>query len=82
VVLESKRVKGVVRDKLSKHDSILDDMNTPVVTNLEGNSAKIYIDQQIPFTTTENFRAENTVSQVQSTQFRDVRRGLYILPQL
>jgi len=82
VFLESKPGKGVVRGKLSKREFILDEMNFQVVTNLEGNSATIYICQQIPFTTTENFRAGNTVSQVQSTQFRDVRRGLYILPKL
>ena len=82
VVLESKRGKGIVRGKLSKHESILNEMNTPVVTNLEGNSATIYICQQISFTTTEKFRAGNTVSQVQSTQFRDVWRGFYLLPQL
>jgi hypothetical protein len=82
VVLESKPGKGVVRGKLSKRESILDEMNTPDVTNLEGNSATIYIGQQVPFTTTENFRTGNTVSQVQSIQFKDVRTGFKILPQL
>ena len=82
VVLESKPGKGVVRGKLSKRESILDEMNTPDVTNLEGNSATIYIGQQVPFTTTENFRARNTVSHVQSTHFRDVRTGFKILSQL
>jgi type II secretory pathway component GspD/PulD (secretin) len=81
-VLESKPEKGVVRGKLSKREPILDEMNTQVVTNLEGNSATIYIGQQVPFTTTENFRTGNTVSQVQSIQFKDVRTGFKILPQL
>ena len=54
VVLESKPGKGVVRGKLSKREFILDEMSTQVVTNREGNSATIYIGQQVPFTTTEN----------------------------
>ena len=82
VVLESKRGKGVVRGKLSKRESILDEMNTQVVTSLEGNSAIIYIGQQVPFTTTENFSTPKTVSQVQFTQFKDVRMGFKILLQL
>jgi hypothetical protein len=67
VVLESKPGKGVVRGKLYKRESILDDVNTQVVTNLEGNSATIYIGQHVPFTKRENFRTGNTVFQVQST---------------
>ena len=67
VILESKPGKGVVRGKLNKRESILDDVNTQVVTNLEGNSATIYIGQHLPFTKTENFRTGNTVFQVQST---------------
>ena len=82
VVLESKRGKGVVRGKLSKREFILDKMNFQVVTNLEGNSATIYIGQQVPFPTTENFSMRKTVSQVQFTQFRDVRMGFKILLQL
>jgi hypothetical protein len=64
VVLESRPGKGVVRGKLSKQKSILDEMNTQVVATLKGNSATIFIGQQVPFTITENFRARNTVSQV------------------
>jgi hypothetical protein len=82
VVLESKLGKGVVLSKLSKPESILDEMNTQVFTTLKGNSATIFIGQQVPFTTTENFRARNTVSQVQSTHFRHVRAGFKTLPHL
>lgn len=82
VILESKPGKGAVRGKLSERESILDEMNTQVVTTLEGNSATIYIGQQVPFTTTENFRTGNTASQIESTQFRDVRTGFKVLPQL
>ena len=48
MVLESKSRKEIVRRKLSKRESILDEMNTQIVTTLHGNSATIYIDQQIP----------------------------------
>ena len=82
VIVESKSGKGAVRGKLSERESILNEMNTQVVTTLEGNSATIYIGQQVPFKTTENFRTGNTVSQVESTQFRDVRTGFKVLPQL
>lgn len=82
VIVESKPGKGVVRGKLSERESILDEMNTQVVTTLEGNPATIYIGQQVPFTTTENFRTGNTVSQIESTQFKDVRTGFKVLPQL
>jgi hypothetical protein len=56
-------------------------MNTEVVTTLKGNSVTIFIGQQVPFMTTKNFRERNTVSQVQSTYFRDVRTGFKTLPQ-
>jgi hypothetical protein len=82
VIVESKSGKGAVRGKLSERESILNEMNTQVVTTLEGNSATIYIGQQVPFKTTENFRMGNTVSQVESTQFRDVQTGFKVLPQL
>ena len=52
VVLESKPGKGIVRGKLSKRESILDEMNTQIVTTLKGNSATIFIGQQLPFTAT------------------------------
>jgi hypothetical protein len=81
VVLESKPGRGAVRAKFSKRESSLDEMNTLAVTTLKGNSAIIYIGQQVPFMTTENFRARNTISQAQSTNFRDVRTGFKILPQ-
>ena len=45
VVLESKLGKGVVLSKLSKPESILDEMNTQVVNTLKGNSATIFIGQ-------------------------------------
>jgi hypothetical protein len=48
VVLESKPGRRVVRAKFSKRESILDEMNTQVVTTLKGNSATIYICQQVP----------------------------------
>ena len=56
VVLESKPGRGAVRAKFSKRESSLDEMNTLAVTTLKGNSAIIYIGQQVPFTTTGNFR--------------------------
>jgi hypothetical protein len=41
VVLENKPEKEIVRGKLSKRESILDEMNTQVVITLKGNSATI-----------------------------------------
>jgi hypothetical protein len=45
MVLESKPGKEIVRGKLSKRESILDEMNTQVVNTLKGNSATIFIGQ-------------------------------------
>ncbi len=82
VIVENKPGRGGVRGKLSERESILDEMNTQVVTTMEGNPATIYIGQQVPFKITENFRTGNTVSQIESTQFRDVRTGFNVLPQI
>jgi hypothetical protein len=82
VIVENKPGKGAVRGRLSDRESFLDEMNTQVVTTLEGNPATIYIGQQLPFTTTENFRSGNINSQTKSTQYRDVRTGFRVLPQI
>lgn len=82
VVVENKPGKGSVRARLSERESFLDEMNTQVVTTLEGKPATIYIGQQVPFKITENFRTGNTVSQVESTQFKEVRTGFRVLPQI
>ncbi|MBC8287377.1 MAG: hypothetical protein H8E42_07870 [Nitrospinae bacterium] len=82
VILEDKPGKGTVRGRISASESFLDEMNTQVVTTLEGNAATIYIGQQVPFKATENFRTGNTVTQFESTQFRDVRTGFRVLPHI
>ena len=82
VIVDNKPGKGAVRGKFSERNSFLDEMNTQVVTTLEGNPATIYIGQQVPFQTTEKFRSGNIISQTQSTQFKDVRTGFKVLPQI
>ena len=82
VKVDSKSVKGNVRGRLSDRKSFLDEMNTQVVTTLEGSPATIYIGQQVPFQITEKFRSGNIISQSQSTQFKDVRTGFKVLPQI
>ncbi len=82
VVVENKSGKGSVRARLSERESFLDEMNTQVVTTLEGKPATIYIGQQVPFKITDNFRRGNTISQVESTQFKEVRTGFRVLPQI
>jgi type II secretory pathway component GspD/PulD (secretin) len=82
VILENKSGKGSVRGRFSDRESSLDEMNTQVVTTLEGNPATIYIGQQVPFKTIENFRSGNINSQTESTRFRDVRTGFRVLPQI
>lgn len=82
VIVEDKPGKGAVRGRVSDSESFLDEMNTQVVTTLAGNAATIYIGQQVPFKTTENFRTGNTVTQFESTQFRDVRTGFRVLPHI
>ena len=82
VIVENKPGKGAVRGKLSDRESFLDEMNTQVVTTLEGSPATIYIGQQVPFTTTESLRTGSTVSKFETTQFKDVRTGLRVLPHI
>jgi type II secretory pathway component GspD/PulD (secretin) len=80
VIVEGK--SGTVQGKFSKRKFLLDEMNTQVVTTLEGNPATIYIGQQIPFKTTESVRSGSTVTQFESTQFKDVQTGFRVLPQI
>jgi type II secretory pathway component GspD/PulD (secretin) len=82
VVVEGKSGRGTVRGRISDRESHSDEMNTQVVTTLEGNPATIYIGQQIPFTITENFRTGNRNNQFESTEFKDVRTGFRVLPRI
>lgn len=82
VVIEGQSGKGAVRGRISDKESILNEMNTQVVTTLEGNAATIYIGQQVPFETTENFRTGNTITKFNSTRFKDVRTGFRVLPHI
>ena len=82
VIVESKPGKGAVRWKLSESESLLDEMNTHVVTTLEGSPATIYVGQQVPFTTTESLRTGSTVSKFESTQFKNLRTGFRVLPHI
>lgn len=82
VILENKSGKAAVRGRISDRESFLDEMNTQVVTTLEGNPATIYIGQQIPFNVTERFRSGNTVTNFNSSQFKDVRTGFKVLPHI
>ena len=82
VIVENKSGKAVVRGRVSDLESFLEEMNTQVVTTLEGNPATIYIGQQIPFNVTEIFRSGNTVTNYNSTEFKDVRTGFKVLPHI
>ncbi len=82
VIIENRSAKGAVRGRISDRESFLDEMNTQVVTTLEGNAATIYIGQQVPFNITESFRSGNTVTNFNSTQFKDVRTGFKVLPHI
>ena len=82
VILENKSGKAAVRGRISDRESFLDEMNTQVVTTLEGNPATIYIGQQIPFNVTKRFRSGNTVTNFNSSQFKDVRTGFKVLPHI
>ncbi len=73
-----KNGKGSVRARFLRKKSSLDEMNTQVVTTLEGNPAVIYFSRRIPQTKT--FSAGNKVTQ--SIQFRDVRTGFTVLPRI
>lgn len=82
VVVEGKAGIGAVRGRISDRESFLYEMNTQVVTTLEGNPATIYIGQQVPFKETERFRTGRTITEFESTQFKDVRTGFRVLPRI
>lgn len=82
VIVDGKSGKGTVRGRISDRESISDEMNTQVVTTLEGSPATIYVGQQVPFEITENFRAGNRHTQFKSTEFKDVRTGFRVLPRI
>jgi hypothetical protein len=60
----------------------MDEMNTQVVTTLEGNAATIYFTRRIPLKETRSFSTGNKVTQLESIRFRDVRSGFMVLPQI
>jgi len=60
----------------------MDEMNTQVVTTLEGNAATIYFTRRIPLKETRSFSTGNKVTQLESIRFRDVRSRFMVLPQI
>ncbi len=80
VILEGD--SGVVRGRLQHRKSTLDEMNTQIVTTLEGNAATLYLTQQIPFRDTTNVRVGSQIKQFESTKFKQVRTGFRVLPRL
>ena len=60
----------------------LDEMNTQVVTTLEGNPATIYFTRRVPFKETTSFGTGNKVTQLESIRFKGVRSGFMVLPHI
>ena len=77
-----KAEKGSIRGRFLQRNSFLDEMNTQVVTTLEGNAATIYFTRRIPFKETTSFATGNDVTQLESIRFKDVRSGFMVLPHI
>ena len=82
LIIEGKTGKGSIRGRFLQRKSVLDEMNTQVVTTLEGNAATIYISQRVPFKETSNLSTGNKVTQLESIRFKDVRTGFMVLPHI
>ena len=82
LIIEGKIGKGSVRGRFLQRNSFLDEMNTQVVTTLEGNAATIYFTRRIPFKETTSFATGNDVTQLESIRFKDVRSGFMVLPHI
>ena len=82
LIIGDKAEKGSIRGRFLQRKASLDEMNTQVVTTLEGNAATIYFTRRIPLKETRNFSTGNKVTQLESIRFRDVRSGFMVLPQI
>ena len=82
LIIGGKAEKGSIRGRFLQRKASLDEMNTQVVTTLEGNAATIYFTRRIPLKETRSFSTGNKVTQLESIRFRDVRSGFMVLPQI
>ncbi len=80
--IEDETSRGNIRARLLDKKQVEDEMDTQVVVTLEGRPALIYITQSFPVREIRNLRSGNTVTQVESLQFKNVRTGLRVLPRL
>jgi len=82
LVVEGKKGEGLLRGRLLNKKSHLDEMNTQVVTTLEGNPAAIYFSQRVPLKEKRIVNNGREVIEFESTRFKDVRTGFMVLPHL
>ena len=80
LIIAGETGNGSIRGRFLQRNSSLDEMNTQVVTTLEGNAAAIYFTRQIP--ETRSFKTGNKVTQLESTRFKNVRSGFMVLPRI
>ncbi|MEK9629895.1 MAG: secretin N-terminal domain-containing protein [Nitrospinota bacterium] len=60
----------------------MDETDTQVVITLEGRPALIHVTQSIPVTERRNLRSFNSISEVETIRYQDVRTGLTVIPRL
>ena len=82
LIIGSETKNGSIRGRFLQRKSSLDEMDTQVVTTLEGNAAAIYFTRQIPFKETRSFSTGNKTTQLESTRFKNVRSGFMVLPRI
>lgn len=74
--------EGVLRGRLLHKKSELDEMDTQVITTLEGNPATIYFSQRVPLNEKRRVRNGSKFIELESTRFKDVRTGFIVLPHI
>jgi len=82
LIFENELSDGEIEALLLNRKQTLDEKDTQVVVTLEGRPVLIHITQSFPVTETRNFRSGNTITEVESIRFKDVRTGLSVLPRL
>lgn len=82
LIFENEMSDGEIQALLLDRKKKSDETDTQVVVTLEGRPALIHITQSFPVTETRNLRSGNTVTEVESIRFKDVRTGLMVLPRL
>lgn len=82
LVLERRRGGDAVRGRvLSTHD-VESERNTQQIQVLEGNRAFIHVGQSVPVPERTVVQTPHGVRIVESTQFRDLATGFYVLPRM